>query len=104
MPHPLDALINEKLQKAKEEGAFDNLPGQGRPIDHGHSPKDALLNRLMVEAKAKPPVVVLSAQITASTARLKILTDPDERKAEMTVLANLQTRLAIEKELYQRFG
>lgn len=104
MPHPLDALINEKLQKAKEEGAFDNLPGQGRPIDHGHSPKDALLNRLMVEAKAKPLVATLTEQIAASAARLKPLTDPDERKAEMKVMADLQTRLAIEKELYQRFG
>ena len=104
MPHPLDALINEKLQQAKEEGAFDNLPGEGKPIDHGHSPKDALFNRLMVEAKAKPPVVTLTEEIAASRARLASLTDDAPRKAEMKILADLQTRLAIEKELHRRYG
>lgn len=104
MPHPLDALINEKLEHARKDGAFDNLPGEGKPIDHGHSPKDALVNRLMVESKAKPPVVILTEQIAASKLRLKALTDDADRKTEMRSLADLQTRLAIEKELYQRYG
>ncbi len=104
MPHPLDALINEKLERARKDGAFDNLPGEGKPIDHGHSPKDALVNRLMVESKAKPPVVVLTEQITASKLRLKALTEAPARTAEMRILADLETRLAIEKELFQRYG
>ena len=28
-----DSVIEEKIQKAMEEGAFDNLPGEGRPLD-----------------------------------------------------------------------
>ena len=90
MPHPLDALINEKLERARKDGAFDNLAGEGQPIDHGHSPKDALFNRLMVEAKAKAPVVTLTEEITASRARLAALTDPSARKAEMKVWQTLK--------------
>ena len=43
-------------------------------------------------------------KILDSKARLKTLNDPAERKAEMKVLADLQMRLAMEKEAYRRFG
>ena len=29
----MDKLIEERIRKAQAEGAFDNLPGQGRPLN-----------------------------------------------------------------------
>lgn len=33
MAYGMDKLIEERIRKAQEEGAFDNLPGEGRPLN-----------------------------------------------------------------------
>ena len=32
MDHPLIDLINARIREAEENGAFDNLPGAGKPL------------------------------------------------------------------------
>lgn len=104
MAHPLSSVIDLAMRRAEAEGAFEDLPGAGKPLPNLHEPADAVLHRMMTEAHAKPPAVVLSGKIAESRARLRALTDPDARKAEMKILADLQTRFAIEQEANRRFG
>ncbi len=104
MDHPLISLIDQKIAAAEKEGQFDNLSGAGKPLAGLGDPKDALLDRLTKEAEVKSPIVVLKEQIEAAKRRLSGLTDEGARKAEMKVLADLQTRLALEIEAFKRFG
>lgn len=104
MDHPLSGLIDQIVQNAERRGDFDNLPGAGKPLPHLDDPQNAVLNRMMKEADAKSPVVVLRRQIIASQDRLKALTDEVARKAEMLVLSELHTKLAIEMEAFRKYG
>ena len=104
MHHPLSGLIDQIVQNAERRGDFDNLPGAGKPLPQLDNPQNAVLNRIMKEADAKSPVVILRQQILASSERLKSLTDPAERKAEMTRLAELQTKLGIEMDAFRKYG
>lgn len=104
MHHPLSGLIDQIVQNAEKRGDFDNLPGAGKPLPHLDDPQNAVLNRMMQEADAKSPVVVLRRQILEAQERLKTLTDADKRKAEMTRLSELHTKLAIEMEAFRKYG
>lgn len=104
MEHPLNSLIDRIVQNAERRGELDNLPGAGKPLNPEGNPKDAVLNRLMTQSRVKPPVVALQEEITESKRRLQALKDPDLRKVEMKVLADLQTRLALELEGMRKYG
>lgn len=104
MDHPLIDHISRVIAKAEQDGAFDDLPGAGKPIADLHAPGDAVLDRLMRESGAKPQAVALSREIAEAKARLAGLTGEAERKVEMRRLADLEMRLAIEMEAMRRFG
>ena len=104
MAHPLESLIDEILGEAQKRGEMDDLPGAGKPLKFDGSPQDAVLGRLAKEANVKPPVVVLKEQIAEAKARLAGLVDEADRKAEMKVLADLEMRLALEIEAFNRYG
>lgn len=104
MDHPLIDLISQKIAEAEKDGAFDNLPGSGKPLDLTHDPKDALVHRAMREGGIKAPIVAMRAEITEIKRRLSELTDEAARKAEMQKLADLQTRLALELEALAKYG
>ena len=104
MAHPLDSLIDQIVQQAAREGKLDNLPGAGKPLEKVENPQDAVLARIMKEADATSPVVVLRRQILAEQDKLKTLTDPDERHTKMLYLSELQTKLAIEMEAFRKYG
>jgi chorismate mutase len=102
--HPLNSLIEGRLKVAEAAGEMKDLPGAGKPLEfEDENPHEAVLNRLVKESGAKPPIVLLKQQIAESQARLQKLTDEAERKAEMKVMADLQTRLAIETESRMRY-
>lgn len=104
MSHPLQSLIEQALNQARKNGDLDNLPGAGKPLKNLDEPKDAPMKRIMEQAHAKAPAVSLNQQIRASYASLKTLTDENERRIEMKVLADLQTKLAIELEAHRKYG
>lgn len=104
MAHPLDRLIDQIVAQSIADGDMDNLPGAGKPLPPVDKPQDALLSRMMTQAKAKPFIVDLKEQITAAAARLTDETDPVQRKVQMQRLADLQTRLAIEVEAIRKYG
>lgn len=104
MDHPLFSIVDDHIRLAEKSGAFDNLPGAGKPLRDLDDPADALVKRVMTEHKVKPPLVALKEEIAAAQARLRDLTDEAERKAEMRRLSDLQTRLALEVEAFNRYG
>ncbi|MCB1347964.1 MAG: DUF1992 domain-containing protein, partial [Maritimibacter sp.] len=63
MDHPLIDLINARIREAEENGAFDNLPGAGKPLPPEPDPENALLNRLAKENGAEPEFVTLSREL-----------------------------------------
>ena len=104
MAHPLASLIDQIVADAARKGALDDLPGAGKPLPKEDNPQDAVLHRILKEAEATSPVVVLRRQILAAQERLKTLTDEHARKAEMQVIADLHTRLALEMEAFRKYG
>lgn len=104
MHHPLSSLIDQIVQNAEKRGDFADLPGAGKPLPHLDDPQNAVLNRMMKEADAKSPVVILRQQILASHERLKTIADADARKVEMTYLSELQMKLSIEMEAFRKYG
>ncbi|MCG3266842.1 DnaJ family domain-containing protein [Yoonia sp. I 8.24] len=104
MHHPLSSLIDQIVQNAEKRGDLDNLAGAGKPLPAVDRPQDAVLNRIMAEADAKSPVVILRQQILASQERLKTLTAEAARKEEMLVLSELHTKLALEMEAFRKYG
>lgn len=104
MAHPMNSIIDLFLTRAEKNGEFANLPGMGKPIKDLQVPRDAVANRLMRENSVKPPAVVLKQQISVAQALLKDLRDPEERKAQMRLLSDLQMRLSMELEAYRRYA
>lgn len=103
MDHPLISLIDQQIAKAEAEGQFDNLPGAGKPLDTTRDPYDALVERAREGAGAVSPIAVLRGQIAEARAALAGL-NGEAHRAQMKVLADLQTKLAIEIETVRRFG
>ncbi|MCZ4262499.1 DUF1992 domain-containing protein [Limimaricola sp. G21655-S1] len=104
MDHPLIDHISRVIAKAEREGAFDDLPGAGKPIPDLHAPGDAVLDRLMRESGAKPQAVTLRAQVAEARTRLAETTGEAERRDAMQALADLEMRLSIEMETLRRYG
>lgn len=104
MDHPLIDHISRVIAKAEREGAFDDLPGAGKPIPDLHAPGDAVLDRLMRESGAKPQAVTLRAQVAEARIRLAETTGEAERRDAMRALADLEMRLSIEMETLRRYG
>ncbi|WP_432255562.1 DnaJ family domain-containing protein [Limimaricola sp. AA108-03] len=104
MDHPLIDHISRVIAKAEREGAFDDLPGAGKPIHDLHAPGDAVLDRLMRESGAKPQAVTLKAQVAEARTRLAETTGEAERRDAMRALADLEMRLSIEMETLRRYG
>ncbi len=104
MAHPLDHLIDQIVQKAERDGQFKNLPGAGKPLEAVGTAQDAVLARMMKEADATAPVVVLRRQILAAQDKLKTLTDETAKRSEMLYISELQTKLALEMEAFRKYG
>ena len=103
MYHPLNLTLDLYLKRMAENGEFDHLEGEGKPIDL--SPEaPTVLDKLMMEADVKPVVVLLNQKQIEIRSRLATVHDPVKRKSVLRELADIQTRIAIEIEAHKRFG
>ena len=98
----LRSLVDSHILKAQEDGTLDRLSGAGKPLDLSRDPYEVMIDRMQKAAKVKPKAVTLKDQIAEASATLATLDDPEARRAQMKVLADLQTRLAIEMEQLSR--
>ncbi|WP_172295960.1 DUF1992 domain-containing protein [Pseudoruegeria sp. HB172150] len=108
MSRSFRSLIERQIFKAQAEGQLDNLEGQGKPLPDrsGEAHLDAgeaAAHRMMAEAGALPEEILIKRQVAAQKQVLAGLTDPDERKAAMRKLADLELKLAIAQEARRKF-
>ncbi|WP_068114072.1 DUF1992 domain-containing protein [Tropicimonas marinistellae] len=104
MSHPLNLTLEMMFQRLEAQGEFDHLAGAGQPIGNLSEPAPSVLDRIMAEADVKPVPVLLKIEIAAIRQRLAAERDPGARKDILRELADMQTRLAVEIEAYNRFG
>jgi len=83
--NPLDALAERHIREAQARGDFDELPGQGEPLDLGD---DALVPeelraayRMLKNAGFVPPELDGAREIRDIEQLLRAADDPDDRRA-----------------------
>ncbi|MBL8187993.1 MAG: DUF1992 domain-containing protein [Acidobacteria bacterium] len=77
-------LIEEKIREAMEAGEFDNLPGEGKPIDleaYFATPAELRLSySVLKSARCLPEEVELRKEIESLTEQLAVCTDDGQRR------------------------
>lgn len=102
MDHPLIDLINSRISEAEAQGAFDDLPGAGKPLPPVDDPENALLNRMVKEAGGEPEFVTLSKQLRALRAELRETGDRTRRQEILKELSTMEARIAMARKAYSR--
>ena len=74
-----EKLIESRIKKAQQEGAFENLPGTGQPLpleDDRHIPEDLrMAYKVLKNADCLPPEVQLRKEIRKTEDLLAGMTD-----------------------------
>jgi hypothetical protein len=78
-------VVEERIREAQREGAFDNLPGKGKPLqleDQSLIPEDLRMSyHILKNAHVLPPEAELRKEIHTLQDLLKYVEDESERKA-----------------------
>lgn len=98
MDHPLIDLINARIAKADAEGAFDNLPGAGKPLPACDDPENAVINRILKDNGAVPEFVSLSRELAKLREELRETADRSERRRLMQDMSLLEARIEIARK------
>lgn len=81
----LHRLVEDRIQKAQDEGVFDNLPGKGKPLnleDDSTVPEDLRLTfKVLKNAHCLPIEMELRKQIFNLRQLLDAAIDPEDRRA-----------------------
>lgn len=71
-PDWMAGIAERKIQDAIDEGLFDNLPGQGQPLDLSANPFEppgmGAINRLLKHNRVLPPWLLIEHEIEAGRA------------------------------------
>ena len=74
-----EKLIESRIKKAQDQGAFENLPGIGKPLhleDDQHIPEDLrMAHKVLKNADCLPPEVQLRKEIRTTEDLLAGMTD-----------------------------
>jgi hypothetical protein len=80
----LHGIVEQRIQKAQEEGAFDNLPGRGKPLqldDDSFVPEELRLTyKVLKNAKCLPIEMELRKEIFSLHQLLNGAIDPETRR------------------------
>ena len=91
-----EKLANDRIESAMEEGAFDNLPGAGRPLPFKAG--DPVVPKSLRESGYTPPVVILLRKLDDLRARLRDESDRDRRRLILAEIAETDMRRRMEIE------
>jgi hypothetical protein len=98
MRHFVD-LVEQRIRTAMAQGAFDDLPGRGRPLDLDDDalvPEDLrLAYRVLRNAGYVPEELELRREIADIEALLEQAPEGEDRRLANKRLALLRTRLAV---------
>ena len=101
MDHPLLDLINAKIAAAEAEGAFDDLPGAGKPLPPCDDPENALINRLIRENGAVPEFVILGRELARLRAELLETADRTRRHDLMKEMSMMEAKIDIARKAHR---
>lgn len=102
MDHPLIDLINARIEAAEADGAFDNLPGAGKPLPEEDDPENALINRVIRENGAVPEFVSLSRELERLRAELRETGDRTRRQEILKDMSMMDARIDIARKAYRK--
>jgi DnaJ homologue, subfamily C, member 28, conserved domain len=102
MDHPLIDLIDQRIRAAEAMGAFDNLPGAGKPLPPGDDPENALINRLIRENGAVPECVTLGRALRKLREDLAATGDRTMRRDILKEMSVMEARIEIAKKSWWR--
>ena len=98
-PRLLDALAEARIEEAIAAGAFDDLPGAGRPLkldDDRFVPVELrAAYRILKQAGFVPPEVEARRELAALSALLATLDDASERRRALVKLALINARMEL---------
>jgi hypothetical protein len=90
-------VVEERILEAQRAGAFDNLPGKGKPLkleDQSWVPEDLrVAYHLLKNAHVLPPEAELLKEIRTLEDLLKYVEDENERRALANRIQNKVIRL-----------
>lgn len=76
-------IVEKRIKKAKEEGVFDDLPGQGEPLsieDDSHISEDLrMVHKILKNADCLPPELQLRKEIRQMEDMLENIPDEKEK-------------------------
>lgn len=98
MDHPLLDLINARISEAERDGAFDNLPGAGKPLPACDDPENAVIDRILKDNGAVPEFVSLSRELAKLREALRETADRSERRRLMQDMSLLEARIEIARK------
>lgn len=108
MSRKLRNLTEHQIAKARAEGKLDGLEGEGKPLPQ--RPEEAMVDpglamgmRMMAEAGVTPEEFALKKRLDASRKHYTTLTDPDEKRAAMVRIADLEMRHAMARDARRAF-
>ncbi len=102
MDHPLIDLINQRIAEAEAEGAFDDLPGAGKPLPPEDDPENALINRVIRENRAEPEFVTLSRTLRKLREELASTGDRTKRRDILKEMSMMEARIEIARKAWTR--
>lgn len=102
MDHPLIDLINARIQKAEEDGSFDNLQGAGKPLRKVEDPENEMMNRLLRENGAVPEFVSLSRELARLRQELRDTGDRTRRSEILKEMSMMDARIELARKSWRR--
>lgn len=80
----LHRIVEDRIQKAQEEGAFDNLPGKGKPLeldDDSFVPEELRLTyKILKNSRCLPIEMEMRKEIFSLRQLLDAAIDPETRR------------------------
>src|SRR5262249_49942617 len=97
----LDKIVEERIQRAQEDGLFDNLPGKGKPLtleDDSFVPEDVrLMYKILKNSNCLPIEMELRKQIFNLHQLLNATIDNETRRELRRELNLLVLRLNVKQ-------
>lgn len=92
-----EKLIEARIKKAQENGAFEDLPGSGKPLDLAddrHIPEELrMAHKILKNAGCTPPEVQLRNEIHTTEDLLANMTDTEQKYRTIKKLNYLVLKL-----------
>ena len=101
-------LVEHQIKKAQAEGQLEGLDGEGQPLpdrsaEAQSDPALAAGHRIMAQSGVLPEEFEIKKELDAVRRTYPTLTDPQERKAAMARIADLEMRYNMARDARRAF-